>query len=79
MYGTMSNYRCKSGCLRCGYFWVTRKRNTTKPPARCPECKSSRTYVIESYAVDEYVFGEENYKEMLENMVKKYIKEIKEM
>jgi len=73
----MSNYRCKSGCLNCGHYWVTRKRNTTKPPARCPECGSSRTYVIDSYTTDEQTIFGKGYEDMLERMLKEYIKKNK--
>ena len=74
----MTTYRCKSGCLNCGHFWVTRKRKTTGPPVRCPECGSSKTYVLEVIPTNiNPVFGEENYEKMLENMFKDYVKKNK--
>jgi len=73
----MSNYRSESGCLKCGHFWVTRKRNTTKPPARCPKCGSSKTYVARCFKTDEkQVF--DNYEKMMEKMFKKYMKDFRE-
>ena len=66
----MSEYRCEASCLNCGHYWVTRKRNTTSPPARCPNCNSSKTYVIRSFNVSE----KEDDNVILENMLKEYIK-----
>ena len=72
----MASYRSESGCLSCGHFWVTRKRNTSKPPARCPKCNSSRTYVVRCFSTDEeqMVGGTE----MLEKMFKEYVKMFKD-
>ena len=56
---------------------MTRKRNTAKPPARCPNCNSSRTYVVRCFSTDdEKIFGGND--KMLEKMFKEYMKMFKD-
>lgn len=69
----MTEYRCEAGCLNCGHFWITRKRNTTRPPARCPECNSSKTYIIRAYIADEKQ-PLNQYEKVMERMFKEFMK-----
>jgi len=70
----MTEYRCEASCLNCGHYWITRKRSTTSPPARCPECNSSKTYVIRCFNVDEKE-PQNDYQRIMEKMFKQFLKD----
>jgi len=69
----MTEYRCRAGCLSCGNFWAVRKRSTDKPPARCPKCNSSKTYIVSSFVVNGRQDADD-YQNVMEKMFKEFLK-----
>ena len=66
-------YWCNVGCCGCGHYWVTRKRNTIKPPARCPKCNCSKIIVF-GYSIADEEQPINLYEKTRERMFKEFMK-----